>query len=512
MNPRAESRRCRFLLTFVVALTILALSVLALPAAAAAAPTPPGVTLGTVTLANGVTLQYAESGHGRGQAVIFLHGYTDSWFSFSRVMAAMPARYHCFALSQRGHGDSDRPLSGYASSDFAADVIAFMDALGLRKADLVGHSMGSVIAQRVALDYWQRVGKLVLIGSAADVTINPVLLDLETFVDTLSDPIDPAFVHDFQASTVFQPIPQDFLDTVVAESLKVPARVWKDALAGLLAENTLPELAQLAAPTLILWGDKDEIFPFSPDQLDLDLGIPRSELVIYADTGHGLHWEQPGRTAADVAAFLQKTEPPKPGSNAGALSIAAARQLPLGTGVTVEGSVIVPSGAFASSTFDQGFGVQDATAGLYVSLATDLGLTVPRRVRVSGVLDDDGFGILVLRPAATSDVTLLSGAVPVAAAPVASGDVGEATEGSLVQVEGVITRPLGDDTPFGYSVFVDDGSGETQVFIPLTTGVDPFQLGYMQPGRRIRATGQSGQFLGQYEVLPRFAGDLQPAP
>jgi len=312
ITPNPPCHRCR--LAVAAGLTTLALLCFATPAAAASAPSapapaPPGVTLGAVTLANGVTLQYAERGHGRGQAVIFLHGYTDSWYSFSRLMTALPPRYHSYALSQRGHGDSDRPLTGYAMSDFAADVVAFMDALGLRTADLVGHSMGSVIAQRVALDYPRRVRKLVLIGSAADLTVNPVLLDLETYVDTLSDPIDPAFVYDFQASTVFQPIPQDFLDTVVAESLKVPARVWKDALAGLIAENTLPELPALTAPTLILWGDKDDIFPFSPDQLDLDLTLPNSELVIYADTGHGLHWEQPERAAADVAAFLQRRRP-----------------------------------------------------------------------------------------------------------------------------------------------------------------------------------------------------------
>jgi len=199
-----------------------------------------------------------------------------------------------------------------------------------------------------------------------------------------------------------------------------------------------------------------------------------------------------------------------PAAAAVTIPIADARALPLGTTVTVEGSVTVPSGAYTSSTFDQGFGVQDATAGIYVSLQTDLGLTFFRSVRVTGVLDDDGFGILVVRSASPADVELLAGAVPVQALPVPTGAVGEATEGLLIEVEGVITRPLGDDRPFGFSVFVDDGSGETQVFIPVTTGVNPFMLGYMAPGQVLRAAGQSGQFLGQYEVLPRYHGDLQP--
>src|SRR6202035_1837945 len=62
------------------------------------------------------------------------------------------------------------------------------------------------------------------------------------------------------------------------------------------------------------------------------------------------------------------------------IDIGAARQLPLGTVVTVEGSVTVPSGDFSSSSFDEGFAIQDHTGGIYVSVATNLGLTVRQRV------------------------------------------------------------------------------------------------------------------------------------
>jgi pimeloyl-ACP methyl ester carboxylesterase len=136
-------------------------------------------------------------------------------------------------------------------------------------------------------------------------TTNPVLVDFLAFVQTLTDPIDRAFVEDFQASTAFNPLPPDFLNTVVDESLKVPARVWQDALAGLVAENTLPELWRIEAPTLLVWGDRDDIFPFS-DQTDLLGGIPDVTFLVYEDIGHGLHWEVPERFTADLAAFLQR--------------------------------------------------------------------------------------------------------------------------------------------------------------------------------------------------------------
>ncbi|HSG38724.1 MAG TPA: hypothetical protein VLE27_03710 [Thermoanaerobaculia bacterium] len=196
---------------------------------------------------------------------------------------------------------------------------------------------------------------------------------------------------------------------------------------------------------------------------------------------------------------------------AAVISIAEARALLPGTVVTVEGSVTVPSGDFASSTFDQGFGLQDETAGIYVSTSENPNLNFNRRVRVTGVLADDGFGFLVLRPASLADVQTLGGASLVTPTPEATGAIGEATEGRLVEVTGVVTRPIVNDLPFGYQVFVDDGSGETQIFIPASTGINPFKIPFIEVGARITAVGLSGQFLTQNEVLPRHRGDLKPA-
>ena len=192
------------------------------------------------------------------------------------------------------------------------------------------------------------------------------------------------------------------------------------------------------------------------------------------------------------------------------ISIADARnQLP-GTIVTVEGSVTVPSGAFTSSTFDQGFAIQDETAGIYVSTSENPNLNFHRHVRVTGVVADDGFGLLILRPASLADVETLPGASPVTPLSVSTGGVSEATEGSLVEIAGTVTRPVRQDLTFGFSVFIDDGTGEVQVFIPASTGVDPFTIPFITPGARIRVVGFSGQFQTQFEVLPRYQGDILP--
>ncbi len=73
----------------------------------------------------GVTLQYAERGHGKGNVVTFLHGYTDFWLSFSSVIENLPDRFHAYAITQRGHGDSDKPevASEYEIDSFVNDFI-----------------------------------------------------------------------------------------------------------------------------------------------------------------------------------------------------------------------------------------------------------------------------------------------------------------------------------------------------------------------------------------------------
>ncbi len=198
------------------------------------------------------------------------------------------------------------------------------------------------------------------------------------------------------------------------------------------------------------------------------------------------------------------------GASAQVISIADARNLPLGTVVTVEGSVTVPSGDFSASTFDQGFAIQDETGGIYVSTSDNPNLNFHRRVRVTGVVGDDGFGVRVLRPASLADVQTLPGASRVEPQPVATGDVSEATEGLLLEVTGTVTRIV-NDLPYGYQVFVDDGSGETQIFIAASTGINPFKIPFVEVGSRITAVGVSSQFLAQYEVLPRHRGDIHRA-
>jgi pimeloyl-ACP methyl ester carboxylesterase len=252
-----------------------------------------------------VTLQYVEHGDATGIPLILLHAIADSWHSFERVLPYLPASIHAFALTQRGHGDASRPGHGYRPNDFAADLKAFMDAVQVSAAVIVAGSSGGFAARRFAIDYPRRIRGLVLLGSPAMLRNKPEVLDIwNTTLSKLSDPIDPVFVRGFAESTMAQPVPREFVETMVRENLKVPARVWKETMKGLLEDDSFDDLRKITAPTRIIWGDRDAFLP-RQDQEKLLSAIPGARLIVYHGAGHALYWEEPRRIATDLAAFVK---------------------------------------------------------------------------------------------------------------------------------------------------------------------------------------------------------------
>lgn len=260
-----------------------------------------------IALPTGVRLPVVEHGDPHGLPVLLLHGYTDSWHSFGRLLPVLRASLRAVAPSQRGHGDADRPESGYAMPDFSDDAAALLDALGIERAIVLGHSMGGAVAVRFALDHPDRVLGLVLVGAAPDWR-TPAMLALAESVTALSDPIDRAFIRAFQCGTFTAPVPPSFLDLVVEESGKVPARVWQAALAGLIGANGRHELGRIAAPTMLVWGDHDDVVS-RRDQDALLAAIPGSRLLVYPGIGHAPHWEAPEAFARDLADFARRCAP-----------------------------------------------------------------------------------------------------------------------------------------------------------------------------------------------------------
>lgn len=256
-----------------------------------------------VTLHGTLRIPFVEQGDLTGMPILLLHGYTDSWRSFEPLLRRLPRGLRAVAPTQRGHGDAGRPAEGYGQRDFAADALALMDALGIGRALVVGHSMGSQVAMRLAQDHPDRVLGLVLIGAFASLGRNAAVREFwDGAVRHLTDPVDRGFVEDFQRSTLARPVPPEFFETVVRESLKLPARVWRAVLRDLMEAGNEPDAAGIAAPTLLLWGDGDGFCP-REEQERLASGIAGARLVALEGTGHAPQWEEPDRVAAEIAAF-----------------------------------------------------------------------------------------------------------------------------------------------------------------------------------------------------------------
>jgi non-heme chloroperoxidase len=269
---------------------------------------PNGVEFATARLATGPRLHYAEQGDRTGEAIVFLHAYVDSWFSYSRVLPLLSPEYHAFAPDQRGHGDSDKPECCYTVDDYAADVDAFMEVVGIEETTLVGDSSGGLIAQRVALDYPQRVSRLVLIGSPTTLVNNETVVELgKEMLATLEDPIPLEFVREFVLGTIHNPVPEEFLAGAVSESLKVPARVWRDYMEGVvLTVDDTARLGEIGAPTLILWGEQDALLP-REEQERRAAAILNATLRVYPETGHLAHWVRPEWVVRDLEEFMKDT-------------------------------------------------------------------------------------------------------------------------------------------------------------------------------------------------------------
>jgi non-heme chloroperoxidase len=233
------------------------------------------ITEHVLTLASGHQLRYATRGADL-PVVVFVHGWPDSWRSFEPVLDALPPTTSAVSVSLRGFGGSDAPPDGYTPDDFAADVRELADHLDVASAVFVGHSMGTLVVQRLAALHPEMVAGLVLIGGLNQLP-DDVFDDVWSVVQDLTDPISEPFVREFQSSTLAAPVPDRFFDQLVAESLRAPARVWRAAFAGI---RTMPGDTSISAPTLLLWGDQDALVPRT-EQDALLAAIPRAHLVVH---------------------------------------------------------------------------------------------------------------------------------------------------------------------------------------------------------------------------------------
>ncbi len=259
-------------------------------------PSPCKVRLGSISLA------YVDLGPPSSDAVVLLPGLSDSWRSYELVLPLLPSALRTIAVSPRGHGDSDKPEDGYAVRDYASDLNALLDALEIRRAVVAGHSSASLVARRFALDHPETIAGLILEGSF--LKLGKGADQFRARLVSLEDPVPREFAREFASATFGRPVSKEFVDAMIEENLKAPARVWRETFASLLDYDDSAEVSGLDVPTLVLWGDRDAIIDRAATEI-LACSIRNSRLVVYEGVGHTPHWEDPARFAHEVTMFAK---------------------------------------------------------------------------------------------------------------------------------------------------------------------------------------------------------------
>jgi pimeloyl-ACP methyl ester carboxylesterase len=261
---------------------------------------------------NGIHIAYQDQGDGQALVLIAGVGY-GSWF-WHKITPGLAERYRVITFDNRGAGGSDKPEGPYSVPLMAADTIGLMEALALKEASLLGHSLGGFIAQEVAVARPDLVGRLVLAstnhGGSNVVPMTPEALEVLT--NREGDPVE-LVKRGIQVSTApgfaqeHPRVVKELMDYRFTSPVPPPqyqAQVFAGAgMASLTEEQIEKRMAAIQAPTLILFGEHDNVVP--PGNADLMAQkMPRARVEIIPGAGHIFPIEKPEETMAVVAAFL----------------------------------------------------------------------------------------------------------------------------------------------------------------------------------------------------------------
>ncbi|HEX5837914.1 MAG TPA: alpha/beta fold hydrolase [Anaerolineales bacterium] len=263
--------------------------------------------------ANGIELYHEIQGEGK--PIVLISGLGYSHWQWHRMVPLLAEHFQVITFDNRGVGQSDKPAGPYTAQMLAADTAGLLEALGIDRAVVMGHSMGGFIAQAMALEFPHRVEKLILcstnFGGPRHIPVTPEAMKVLT--DVSSDPLT-RFKNGLAVSTApgwpekNPKIIQSWVEWRIANPIEPAAYQSQLAIGmGLLPEAEAFEnkLHRIHVPTLILFGEHDKVVPAENASL-IAARIAKSEIVIFPDAGHFFPIEIPEAASRAVVEFTNR--------------------------------------------------------------------------------------------------------------------------------------------------------------------------------------------------------------
>lgn len=261
----------------------------------------------------GVRLHYVDWGSAGAPPLLFLHGLSSHAHTFDPFAPLFLPRFHLLALDQRGHGESDWSPEGYDGERFVADLEAFVEALGLNRLTLIGHSMGARNAWNFAARRPERMERLVLVDLGPEI-------ERQGMERMRSSPAPESFASRDEAFRFMRqanPRPSD--DMLILRllhnlkrgpdgrwvwrydpALRDPQRARRAATDG---EEAWAALARIPCPTLVVRGAESDLLSQEVAER-MALVLPQGRLVVIPGAGHTVPADRPREFAAALAEFL----------------------------------------------------------------------------------------------------------------------------------------------------------------------------------------------------------------